>query len=277
VARWLVRFAYDGVPFAGWARQPGARTIEGTLLDGLVRVGVVGRPRPTHLEVASRTDRGVSARGNAFTVESRLSGTAMLRALNSIAPEVRFTAATLVGPEFRVRTPLEREYRYFLPRESAGLEHWRPLLHHFTDRPIDVRSFARGVPADEPCWRILSEVALVPGTDGPFLKVRAPGFLWGMVRKIVAALELVGSGEVGEAELVRALAGRLRLAVPLAPPEPLVLWEVRYDRPWELVRTPFTRAQRRWLADERARTETRQILLPALFEEAPTETRPETV
>lgn len=51
--------AYDGTQFRGWARQPGLRTVQGTLEDALARV-LGGDPR---LVVAGRTDAGVHATG----------------------------------------------------------------------------------------------------------------------------------------------------------------------------------------------------------------------
>lgn len=51
--------AYDGTHFRGWARQPGLRTVQGTLEDALTRI-LAGQPR---LVVAGRTDAGVHASG----------------------------------------------------------------------------------------------------------------------------------------------------------------------------------------------------------------------
>ncbi|HWL77074.1 tRNA pseudouridine(38-40) synthase TruA [Microbacterium sp.] len=51
--------AYDGTHFRGWARQPGLRTVQGTLEDAIARV-LGGQPR---LVVAGRTDAGVHATG----------------------------------------------------------------------------------------------------------------------------------------------------------------------------------------------------------------------
>ncbi|WP_017177292.1 tRNA pseudouridine synthase A [Actinomyces timonensis] len=49
--------AYDGAGFAGWAAQPGLRTVEGVLTEAL---GTVLRA-PVRLTVAGRTDAGVHA------------------------------------------------------------------------------------------------------------------------------------------------------------------------------------------------------------------------
>ena len=60
VVRLRLDIAYDGTDFNGWSRQPGLRTVQGVLEDGLAtlfrRTGVVPR-----LTVAGRTDSGVHA------------------------------------------------------------------------------------------------------------------------------------------------------------------------------------------------------------------------
>ncbi len=52
--------AYDGTDFSGWARQPGLRTVQGTLETALATI--LRSPR-VQLTVAGRTDAGVHARG----------------------------------------------------------------------------------------------------------------------------------------------------------------------------------------------------------------------
>ncbi len=56
---------YDGTGFAGWARQPGKRTVEEALQGALRTVlgEYAGDGQPLTLRVAGRTDRGVHAWG----------------------------------------------------------------------------------------------------------------------------------------------------------------------------------------------------------------------
>src|SRR5215472_3557150 len=61
LVRVRIDLAYDGTEFSGWAAQPGQRTVEGVLVEGLGRVlRLAASPQ---LTVAGRTDAGVHARG----------------------------------------------------------------------------------------------------------------------------------------------------------------------------------------------------------------------
>lgn len=226
--RWLLSFGYDGKNFAGWASQPRRRTVEGVLLAGIAH-RKLATPLPRRaLDVASRTDRGVSARANALTLSSPLEPQALLRALNGIAPDILFREAREVGPEFRVRAALCREYRYFEPGTPREAERWQALLPLFLQGPMDVRSFGRSIPSEGPQWRELESLRIQPGAGYFRLDLRARSYVWGMVRKIVGALRAVAGGALARERLAEAIAGRVRLTLPLAEPERLILWAVEY-------------------------------------------------
>ncbi|MGA8537491.1 MAG: hypothetical protein WB789_08895, partial [Thermoplasmata archaeon] len=178
MARWVVRFGYEGSSYGGWARQPGRRTIEGALLRGLARPGSSSTVRPETLEVASRTDRGVSARANALTIESRLDGPALLRVLNGTSPEMWFTDAAPVPDGFRVRRARRRVYRYFESDWGRSLERTRAAAQLFCGE-VDVRSFGRRLTNGPPVRRPIEAVEVRTEPDGWTIEVRAPSFVWG--------------------------------------------------------------------------------------------------
>jgi tRNA pseudouridine38-40 synthase len=98
---------YDGTDFAGWARQPGLRTVQETLEDALATI----LRREVSLTVAGRTDRGVHARGQ---VASHPGDPAPLRKLNALLPEdVSVLASEAAADGFDARRDaLSRTYRY---------------------------------------------------------------------------------------------------------------------------------------------------------------------
>ena len=215
--------------------------------------------------MASRTDRGVSAVGNALTLESSFSGSTLLRSLNGIAPDIFFTAASEVPEGFRERGAIRRIYRYFEPTPPQDLRRVIEAGRLFTGT-VDVRSFGRGLPSSTPVWRSIEAVRLLSESDGVVVEVRAPSFVWGMVRKVVAALREVDAGRLTMSRLVDALAGAERLTLPMAEPEPLVLWTVEYDVPWEFFWNGPNRHQARWWNTVQDGLVARRRVLEALAE-----------
>ena len=82
---------YDGGPFAGWAQQPGQRTVAAEVVKALE---IVLR-QPVDLAVAGRTDRGVHALGQVISYDGPLP---RLRSVNAVLPH------EIVGPA-RPRRP----------------------------------------------------------------------------------------------------------------------------------------------------------------------------
>jgi len=258
--RWLVQFGYDGEGFSGWARQPGLRTVEGDIRAGLVRQGIAKSVALARLEVASRTDRGVSARANALAVCSERSGDALLRGLNGIAPDIFGTAAAPISEEFRLRGALRRVYRYYEPSPPSAVARWQRLSQLFRGT-IDVRSFGRGLPGDRPVTRTVESVQVGEAPGGLVVELRAPSFVWGMVRKIIGALRECDRGRLPESRLRAAIEGRERLTLPLAEADRLILWEVEYPIPWTARWSGPNRHQSQWVRSARNSLWVREKLL----------------
>jgi tRNA pseudouridine38-40 synthase len=125
---------YDGSEFGGWARQPGARTVQATVEDALATV----LRRELRLTVAGRTDRGVHARGQ---VASHDGEPAPLRNLNALLPPDVAVLASEAAPDgFDARRDARsRTYRYRIHTRTAPspFEQGRAL---WWPRPLDRES-----------------------------------------------------------------------------------------------------------------------------------------
>jgi tRNA pseudouridine38-40 synthase len=113
VATHRLTIAYDGTPFAGWAAQPGLRTVQGELQAVLERL--FGEPVP--LTVAGRTDAGVHAWGQvaSFAVDAE-PPEGLVPRLNSMLPtEIAVLRADPAPPAFDARRDARsRTYCYWV-------------------------------------------------------------------------------------------------------------------------------------------------------------------
>ncbi len=139
-ARLRLDLSYDGTDFAGWAVQPGRRTVAGELTDALRTL----LRAPVRLVVAGRTDAGVHAVGQVAHVDvdrhalhalaprdhtddpdpDRSGRIGMLRRLSGLLPpdlRVRSVAAAADGFDARF-SALRRHYRYRVGTAEWGVE-----------------------------------------------------------------------------------------------------------------------------------------------------------
>ncbi|SNZ15896.1 tRNA pseudouridine38-40 synthase [Natronoarchaeum philippinense] len=226
------RIAYDGRPYYGFQRQPDVPTVEGELLDALSGLGVVDaedgseRDVPPGYAAAGRTDAGVSALAQTIAFEAPEWLTPA--AFNSELPaSVRAWASAEVDEAFHATHHAERRtYTYWLHAADADTERARTAIEELTGR----HDFHNLTNDDENTVRELSASLRV---DSPFfvLTLRAGGFCRQLVRRVVALVREVASGEAGREKIERVLG-----ADPIdgpegvgpAPPYPLVLTDVSY-------------------------------------------------
>ena len=122
---------YDGTEFAGWATQPGLRTIQETVEGAIATV----LRREVRLTVAGRTDRGVHARGQVASHEGE---PAPVRNLNALLPaDVAVLASDEAPDGFDARRDARSRtycYRVHTRRAPSPFEAGRAL---WWPRPID--------------------------------------------------------------------------------------------------------------------------------------------
>jgi tRNA U38,U39,U40 pseudouridine synthase TruA len=105
------------------------------------------------------------------------------------------------------------------------------------------------MPRSTPTFRTVDAVEPKISLGWLVLDVRARAFAWGMVRKIVTALREVESGRLELADLSEAARGRRPLALSMAAPDRLVLWETKYPVRWAAKRTGAGPRPDRWLEE----------------------------
>ncbi|MGQ9582455.1 MAG: tRNA pseudouridine synthase A [Thermoplasmatota archaeon] len=228
--RLALKFGYDGRSYAGFARQPDRRTVEGEILDALRDLRLLAPsapPREIGYGAASRTDAGVSAVGNVIALNTSFRREALLPALNARLSDIWLHSWAEVPASFQPQRARLRWYRYHVaPGEAGDPVALGRALEVFVGRH-DFRSFCR--PEGRSAVRTIRRIRLRRGGSHPTIDFFAQSFLWGQVRRVVGASLAVSRGELSLSELRAALEGPERRAgFRPAPPEGLVLMDVDY-------------------------------------------------
>ena len=223
VRRWAVKVAYDGTRFHGSQVQPGVRTVHAEVARALAELG----GDPATLRWAGRTDAGVSAAGNVAALSCDLPPESLLPGLTFRMEDAWAWAAAPVDDAFEPRHARRRRYRYHLRSDLDALDLQRAMspfvgMHDFT-------AYCRLEPGVDP-RRTVESVNV--RRQGAFLVIDVVGhsFLWNQVRRMVEAGRRQAAGELHEGALRAALLRGEPADLGTAPPEPLLLVDVEYER-----------------------------------------------
>ena len=212
--RVILKLAYLGAGFRGFARQPGERTVEGVIIETMRKRGLLrGRPRA---EVSSRTDSGVSALENVYAID--VDREFDLWEINEALPEdVVAWGLAWTDPSFSPRRACRRKvYAYVV--ES-------------------------GIPAEMLDWAIKEVLARPPG---PLCREGIPGRVKVEVRAGLLYHLVLAEGDRFCQHMIRRIVGSAlnliltgKSRVVTAPPEGLILLrtfcegiDIREERRW---------------------------------------------
>jgi tRNA pseudouridine38-40 synthase len=280
--RYRLDIAYQGTDFNGWGRQPGLRTVQGTLEDAIATI-FRRAGEPPRLTVAGRTDAGVHAVGQVAHLDLDPAHEALLRKPHGAKPPLSAAEALgrrlngILGPVsdvvvhsagvapdgFDARfSALWRRYEYRVADRSSRRD---PLQRHRTawissDLDADamdvaahgllgLHDFASYCRAREGATtiRTLQSFTWRRDPDGVLIAdLTADAFCHSMVRALVGGCVEVGEGQLRPQDLVGLRDQKRRTsAFKVMPARGLTLIEVGYPEGPELaLRAERTRALR---------------------------------
>lgn len=240
--RYKMIISYDGSFFHGFQRQKKYISIQEVLEEKLTKI----LKTEVIIHGSGRTDAGVHAKGQVVHFDSTqyVPPLNLKKILNKkVYPHIYVTDIELVDESFHSRkSALLKEYRYYV-----SINTYDPLkvnyMHFFHDRidiskireamdyirgTHDFRSFSKNHDIKTTVRTI--ELFELNINDGILeFRIIGNGFMYNMVRIIVALMLKVAEGKLEPSDIKRILDGKERKLAPyVAPASGLYLWKVYY-------------------------------------------------
>ncbi len=234
--RYLFKFYYIGTnEFHGSQRQLDKFTTEECLLKALLKKKYINNVKSSGFEVASRTDRFVSARGAAFSFISLK--IPILMEINSILPdEIGLWAYTKVGMDFHSRfNAVCRHYKYIVPRPISLLEKDFTLNLEIIRKACkqlvgkhDFKNFSKKEKVEKNTIRDIDSVTMDIYNGYIIFDFKSKAFLRQQVRRMAKKLLELGTGMIDYSDFLDLLNPSNDISYQPADPTGLILWDVEF-------------------------------------------------
>ena len=216
--RVALKIGYLGTNYHGFQIQPRAElpTIESELIAALQKLGIIEDRNSATYSAAGRTDKGVHALAQVVSFDTANPNVSP-RMINSVLPD-DIWAYALAEPDSGFsarRDAVSREYRYVLFLQSyLAITRMREASELFLGTH-DFSNFCQPDAEINSTIREIKRISVEERKSVVIIDIEARGFLRKMVRKIVSALIMVGSG-IKDARWIAALL-ELRITAEIEP------------------------------------------------------------
>lgn len=247
--RYKMTMSYDGHAFHGFQMQPNQRTVQGAIEEALKKMT---KGQRVIVEGSGRTDAGVHAMGQVIHFDypgNEIPAERMILAMNSLMPlDTVFTKCEIVDQDFHVRYSAKGKwYRYRVSLDRFVNPFKRFYTGHYP-YPIDIgkmQSAAKDIIGTHDFTsfaasggQIIDKVRTIyyvniekdEKENEIIFDFIGSGFLYNMVRILVATLLEIGNGRRPVADFPRVIAAKDRQEVrETAQASGLYLYHVFYE------------------------------------------------
>jgi len=236
--RYIFKFYYIGSKkYHGSQRQPDYLTVEECLLSALKEREYIKDDKTSGFEVASRTDKYVSARGSTFSFETEKKP--ILMEINTALPKnIGIWGYSEVPKDFFSRyNALYRHYKYIVPysinfRRKIGSNNLNEMIKAcktFEGRH-DFKNFFKTEKDKEKTIRDIMLASL--RLDGDFLifDFKSRAFLRQQIRRMVAKIFELGLEIITFEEFLDLFNPSRTYSYQPADPLGLILWDINYGK-----------------------------------------------
>ena len=235
--------SYDGSNYFGWQKtSPDCPSIEGELEKAALKI--LGHP--VQFEAASRTDRGVHAKGQTvhFLINADIDLKKLLRSLNAVLPpDISVLSCELAHETFHpTLDALGKEYHYQISTSAVESPMHRLYSWHFP-HPLDLAAMEQAIPhligthdfsaftneRTSDAIRTLRSLRMTRSEGRISIEICGDRFLYKMARNIAGTLVSIGCGKITDT-VPQILSSKDRTKAGVtAPAHGLFLMKVFYD------------------------------------------------
>ena len=236
--RIAIKFAYNGLNYHGFARQPNVITIEEIIHNSLKKHKIIYNIKDANFRYASRTDKGVSAISNIFTIDTK-SEIDILKKLYDECDDIVFYGVKKVDPNFNPRHAKQRFYRYHY-KNNEDINEIKNIICLFKGEH-NFKNFAR-LESKKNGNRNIDDIIIRERDDFVIIDFYAQSFLWHQIRKIMSAVIQVINQKIDINDIKNGLKfPDKKVDYGLASSEPLLLMDVIYDFDFEYYKIAINR------------------------------------
>lgn len=240
--RYFLQLSYNGKNYSGWQRQENAVSVQEVLEDNLSKIFA------STIEIigCGRTDAGVHAHEyfTHFDTDKNIPDSFLYR-INSMLPDdIAIHEFFEVKPDLHARfDAINRTYKYFIHfeknpflEEKSFLLNQKPdidkmnhcIQHLFGEH--DFSTFEKKGSDNKTSICTLENAFWQTTETGLVFTITANRFLRNMVRRITAALLMLGLDKMNEQDIINAVLNKETLEVKTAvPAKGLFLWKIEYE------------------------------------------------
>ena len=236
--RYLFKFYYIGKKrFYGSQRQKDLPTIEGYIIEKLLKKKYIKNIENSGIEFASRTDKFVSALGATFSFLTNKKP--ILIEINTELPkEIGLWAFTRVPNDFSSRYhALLRHYKYIVPEILSHLQkHFKIDLNimnkacHELEGEHDFVNFCKREKESIRTVRSMDCVKMSIINDFLIFDFKSKAYLRQQIRRMVKKILELGKGEIEYTDFLSLFDSSKLVSYQPADPKGLILWNIEYGK-----------------------------------------------
>jgi len=235
--RYIFKYYYIGIKhFFGSQRQKNIPTIEDCLIKALDKKDYIINFKDSSFEVASRTDRFVSARGATFSFITNKKPT-LIEINNALPKEIGIWAFAKAPTNFSSRhNAIYRHYKYIVPQSLKYLQKKYEINLDIMKKACnelegihDFTNFCKKENNEKKTEKRVDLVEMTVQKNSLIFDFKSKSFLRQQIRRMVKKILELGKNEINYDDFLNLLNPKNYYSYQPADPSGLILWDIIYD------------------------------------------------